>query len=1131
MRSGSRLSPALVVLLALLAGPALPAAAAADPPAGPAPGYLRYPDIHGGLVVFSAEADLWLTSDAGGPSRRLSTHPGNEYFPTFSPDGKLIAFTGEYDGNRDVYVVAVSGGEPRRLTWHPMPDEVVGWLPDGSAIVIRSPRAFGPGGWELFTVPLAGDPSGNEVTKLPLGWAARLDIDPATGAYAFNRISNEFRTWKRYRGGTAQDLWVGDPKAADFRRVTQENVTEAFPMWSGGRLWFLSDKGGTANLWSMKPDGSDRKQHTDLGVWDARWPAMGPDGRIVFMLAGDIALFDPKSGTVKKLPIELPSDRTLTRVRYPDAGRFVTWYDLAPDGSRVAIVARGEIVSVPVKEGVTLPVTRGSGARENWATFDAKGEQILFVSDAAREEEIRSIDAWGRSEATIVKPAGKNGWHFPPRLSPDGKWIAWADQTNALFVMPRAGGAPVQVDRSPQAEIRDYAWSPDGRWLAYSRVAANNYSSVLIYDTQSANSVPVTGPHTFDYSPAWDPEGRFLYFLSDRFTNPILGTREWNNVEARNTKLYMVLLRPDVENPLAPNAGLPPKPDGKDGKDGKAKDDEKKGGKKDDAKAGGKDGKGEKDDEIKPVEIELAGLSGRIIELPVGPGPYGGLSATKGKVFWIAAPLKGMAEQPPLFGDAPPENVLMAFDLEEKKAEPFVEGISDYVLSAKAGKIALRKQPGEIFVVGADAPPGPKLAEARLKLNDVVLELDPREEWAQIYYESWRNMRDFFWDAGMSGLDWAAIRDQYATLLPRLATRDDLRDLIGETIGELNTSHTYVWGGDPGVQIKRVPVGLLGADLVREGEAYKVVRIYRGDPADNVRSPLLDAGVGVKEGDFILAVNHQPFPKDRPWYAALEGLADKPVVLTVNSRPAKDGARDVVVKPLGDEEKLRYADWVRTNREYVATKTNGTIGYVHMPDMWTDGLVAFNTWFYPQLDKQGMVVDVRWNGGGAISQMVVDRLERQLISWDRQRAGGLSTYPQAVLNGPFVVLTNEFAGSDGDIFPMAIQLRKLAPVIGMRSWGGVVGIRGDKRTVDGGTVTHPEFAWWDTRQGWGLENRGVVPDIELQNTPQDLARGVDAQLDRAIAEVLQLQAERPPQKPAFGPPADKSRKGYATKER
>jgi len=1101
-----------VVLVALVAG-AFFAAAAADPAAGPAPGYLRYPDIHGNLVVFSAEADLWLTSDAGGPSRRLTTSPGNEYFPTFSPDGQRIAFTGEYDGNRDVFVVSIDGGEPRRLTWHPAPDEVVSWLPDGSGIVFRSPREFGPGGWELFTVPV----DGGDLSKLPLGWASRLSIDPETGRYAFNRISNEFRTWKRYRGGTVQDIWVGDPGAADFRRVTAENVTEAFPMWSGGRIWFLSDKGGTFNIWSMAPDGGDRRKHTDLGTWDARWPGIGPDGRIVFMLAGDIALFDPRSGTVKTLPISLPSDRTLTRTRYPDAGRYVTWYDLAPDGSRVAVVTRGEIFSVPVKEGVTLPVTHGSGARENWATFDGKGETIAFVTDASREEEIRTVDAWGRGEQSVLKPAGKTGWYFPPRVSPDGTKVAFADQTNALFVMPRAGGAPTLVDRSPKAEIREYAWSPDGRWLAYAKRLDNDYSSVFVHDTRDGKTHAVTGPHTFDYSPAWDPEGRFLFFLSDRFTNPLLGTRDWNNIEARNTKVFVALLRPDVESPLAPSAGMPPKPD------------EKKDAGDENAGKAGKDEK--KKEEIKPVEIELAGLADRVVELPVDPGLYGSLSATKDRLFWLSMPLKGMSEQPELFGDAPPENVLVSLELEKKKAEPFVEGVSDYVLSPKAGKLAVRRQPGEIFVVAADAPPGAKLAEGKLKLNDVVIEIDPREEWAQIYYEAWRNMRDFFWDEGMSGVDWAAIRDQYATLLPRLATRDDLRDLIGETIGELSTSHTYVWGGDPGVQVKRVPVGLLGADFVREGDAFRIVRIYRGDPADNVRSPLLDPGVELREGDFLLAVNHRPFSPKEPIYAAFAELAGKPTVLTVNSRPVAEGARDVVVKPLGEEGKLRYADWVRKNREDVAEKTGGKIGYMHLPDMWTDGLVAFNTWFYPQLDKQGLIVDARWNRGGAVSQMLIDRLERRLISFGRQRAGAVSTYPDRVLNGPFVVLTNEFAGSDGDIFPTAVQLRKLAPVIGVRSWGGVVGIRGDKKTVDDGMVTQPEFAWWDASQGWGLENRGVIPDIEVQNLPQELARGVDRQLDRAISEVERLRAEHPPATPGFGPSPDKSRESYADKEK
>jgi len=775
-------------------------------------GYLRTPDIHGDDVVFVAEADLWIAPASGGMARRLTTHDGGETFPRFSPDGRRIAFTGQYDGNADVFVISADGGEPRRLTWHPSGDTVLGWTPDGKSILFRSSREQAHGSGEIFSVPAeGGDPE-----KLPIGWATYLDIDSSSGRWAFTRTGGG-GTWKRYRGGTARSIWVGHPSRKDFREVTDFDGMNAFPMWHDGRIYYLGDAGGTANLWSMDANGDDNRQHTRLGKWDARFPSMGSDGRIVFMLAGDIHLFDPATDKERRLNIDLPSDRVLTRTRYPNSARYVTFFDLSSDGERLAVTARGEIFSVPVKKGVTLPVTRGSGARESWASFDPEGKRLVYVTDEPREEEIRTIDAWGRDEPQTVKTAGSEGWHHPPAYSPDGKWIAYADDTQTLFIVAAEGGEPKVVDRNEHSAIREYAWSPDSRWLAYAKNLQTDYSSIFIYDTTEATTRAITESATDDFSPAWDPDGRYIHFLSNRTTNPLLGSRDLENINIRPAKPYMALLRADVDNPFADRAGIPPEDD--EDQDDEA-DDEDGSEDKDDGKKE-KDGEGEEEDEekAKPVEIEFEGLAQRVVEFPVEAGQYVGLGATTSHVFYISTPLIGMADWGPLFGQAEPRAAVMQFDLEAKKAEPFMEGISGYSLNAKAGKIAIMKEPGEIYVVGAAAPPGPDLSESRVSLDGIVVEVDPREEWAQIFHEGWRHMREFYWDPGMGNIDWNAIRDQYASLLPRLATRDDLRDLMAEMIGELSTSHTYVFGGDYGRSARGRPTGLLGANVSRDGDA------------------------------------------------------------------------------------------------------------------------------------------------------------------------------------------------------------------------------------------------------------------------------------------------------------------------
>lgn len=1096
-----------ISLLTLVGSLSAALAVFASGPAEARNGYYQFPDLHERSVVFAAEGDLWTVADTGGTARRLTTHAGFEYFPRYSPDGKSIAFTGEYGGNRDLYVIPAEGGEPRRLTWHPDPDEMIDWTPDGKKIIFRSRAANDSTSgfeWHLFAVAVEG---GGEPEALPIGFAGRVAIDPQSKRWAFNRSTVEFRTWKRYRGGTAPTIWVGDPEKGDYKEVSKTAGASAFPMWSGGRIFFLSDQGGTANLWSMNADGSAAARETRESFWDVRWPAVAPDGRIVYSLGGDLHVYLPSGSKDIKLSVDVPSERPLARVRYPDAAKNLTSFELSPDGERLAVVTRGEVLSVAVKDGVTLPITRGSAARERGASFSGDGRGLVYISDATGEEDLRVIDAWGRGQPRIVKPAGKTGWNFPPVLSPDGKWVAYSDQTQTLYVIPAAGGAARTVEHATQGEIREYVFSPDGRYLAYSVQLKTDYFTLRLFDSVTGKVTPLTGTTTNDYSPAWDPEGRYLYFMSDRAANPILDQRDDSNIEIRSTRPFALLLQKDGVNPFSNRNGMPPAAGGAS------------------KPAGGGDEKdGDKPVKLptKPVRIDLDGLADRYVAFPVEPGSYGYPMATSSALFYASFPVRGMAEQQ---GDGPQEFSLIAFDLKKRKAEPFMEGVSRYRVAGN--KLAIQKK-DDLFVVEAGKPPAPEeLGEAKVSLGNVVVELAPDEEWRQMFDETWRMMRDFYWDANMGGVDWREQREKYRTLLPRLGTRGELNDLLGELVGELGTSHTYIFGGDLGVELPQVSTGLLGVDVVRKGAGFEVTRVYRGDPVDGVRSPLADAGVNLGVGTVILAVNRRPFRAGQPFLAALENLADKDVVLTV---AGPSGARDVIVRPLRTERRLRYVDWVRRNREYVSQKTGGKVAYLHLPDMGSLGLTAFDTWFYPQIDKQALIVDVRWNGGGFVSARILEKMRRKVVAVFRSRSGGVGMYPQRAVDGPFVVLTNEYAGSDGDIFPTVVQLDKLAPVIGKRSWGGVIGTRGDKPLVDGGLPTQPEYAFWDAKHLWGTENRGVIPDIEVQNLPQELARSVDSQLDRGLSELQKLMTLRPAPKRDFSQIPNRSRKAFEKKE-
>ncbi len=1119
-------SPALVALALALAacappkprseakrpGPpaGLPLAEAARAAAAPAGaeahrGYPRFPDLHGEVVVFAAEGDLWQAPVRGGLARRLTTHPGNELFPRFSPDGTRLAFSGDYDGNQDVFVMPALGGAPKRLTFHPAMDQVLGWTPKGDAILFRSQRDHPHGDWTLYAVPAAG----GDPVRLPLSRASRLAYEAGGERVALSLTDQDFRFWKRYAGGTAPQIFVGDLKGGPFRRLTTFKGTNAYPMWHAGRIYFLSDRTGTKNLWSMTPEGQDLKQHTRFDDFDLRFPSLSADGRIVFQHRAELKLLDTKSGEVRPIPVTIISDALSTRTRFTDPVRFLRRFELSPDGKYLGLEIRGNLHLIPAaKEGRRIALSRGSAARHQGLSFSDDGKQVATTSDASGETEITILDARGLKPPRQVTRGGAR-FKLAPVWAPGGKLIAYAESDNRLYVVPAEKGEPVLVDHSPYDRISDYAFSPDGRWLAYTKVEENYFSSIFLYDCERKQTVRVTEAAFNSWSPSFSTDGKHLAFLSDRTLNPFVDRLDSETAIDKATKPYLVLLSAKARSPF-----LPPDPE---------RDEEKEKKEKKEAKA--TPGK------LPKVELDPDGIAERIVEVPVPAGHLGGLFAGAGTLLYLSHPSRGMKDWEKLWwGDDEPTAALIRFDFKTKKEERLVEDLVGYELSRDGKTIVLRKKQTKLyaFKLGEKLPPEKALAELELPLPAIREEIEPRVEWRQIYNEVWRMMRDFYFAEDMGKVDWAAMGKKYAALLDRIASREELEDLMGELIAELSLGHTYLWGGDQR-RVERVPVGLLGADLEPDaGGLYRFRRIYPGANWDSERlSPLTLSHVKVREGEYLAKIDGRPVRAGDNVYSRLQRAAGELVQLTVARDPKGAITRDVEVTTLRSEAPLRYYAWVKHNRELVAERSKGQVGYLHLPDMMTAGMVEFDRWYYPQVRKAGLVVDGRWNRGGFVSQIMVKRLTRTILSWSKSRSGWVGPYPENTLNGRIVVLTNERAGSDGDIFARAVQVAKLGPVIGTRTWGGVVGINLSHPLVDKGTSTRPGyFAWWEPERGYRLEGEGVTPDVVVENDPGAEFRGSDAQLEKGIELVLELIRKNPPRPPAFGASPDKRKETW-----
>jgi tricorn protease len=1084
---GGRIS-CTVTLAAILALTLVPGVTAGE-------SYLNFPDIHGNTIVFSCEGDLWSVPATGGLAKRLTQGDGLEYMAKFSPDGEYIAFTGEYDhGGNDVYIMSATGGMVERLTFHPWSEYVLTWAPDGESIVFRSMRHSAHYTYQVFTI--AAD--GGFPKPMDLGEVSLISFAPDGKRIAFNRFSREFRTWKRYKGGLAQDIWVGNPETMEFNKITAYEGTDAFPMWIGERVYFVSDRDRTMNIHSMRPDGGDVRQHTFHDEYDVRWPSPGGN-RIVYHNGGDIWLLDTGSGDYAKVDIEVPSDRTEEREHFINPVKYITDFEVSPKGRRVAFCARGELVAAPAKEGRLIGLTATSGVREKSPRWSADGKELAYISEATGEEEIYVVDALGKDEPEQITK-GTKGWKYPPVWSPDGKKLAYSDGSQTVFVVNRETGRITAADSSDYWEIKKYAWSPDSRYLAYSKHDDHRFSSIFIYDTEERKVIRVTEGFTDDTEPVWDPEGKYLYFLSDRTINPVLGKIAFGVIRDKATKPYLVMLESGQKSPFFPS-----EPEDED-------EDAAENGKKD------KDDKKEKDGEEEEgveVKIDVEGLMDRVVEFPVDAGHYSDLTAAEGKIFYRSRPSLGMAEGQRRGSEAKPLHNVHMYDIEEEEEETILSGINAYRLSPD-GKKLIYKRMNDYFVVDAGKGAGDADDDAKVDLSGWHIRLDPRLEWQQIFNEGWRLQRDFYWAPNMAEIDWAGIKAKYEKLLPRIASRNDLTDLVGELIAELSTSHTYIWGGD----IKRpdrIPVGMLGADVVADETSgyYRLEKVYPPEPSSpDAVSPLTLSHAGVKGGDYVLAVNGRPLTTSTNFYSAFLNLAGEEVLLSVNDKPSRQGTRDVIVKAIRDESGLRYLEWVRSKREYVAEQTGGRIGYLHIPDMGTSGLVEFQRTFYPQLEKPGLIVDARYNGGGFVSELIIRALSVDLLAYGKPRKGKPYPYPDDAVHGHKVVVTNEHAGSDGDIFPRAFKLAKLGPVIGTRTWGGVVGIRMDKPFIDGGLMTIPEFAWWED-EGWTLENKGAEPDVEIDNLPAGVIRGRDDQLDKAIEVVTEMLERDPRERPAL----------------